>query len=83
MTHGHPCLSFAACAADPEASCTSLCTGSGFDEGMADVQPNEVNCFCSGGTGEVLAEECTSMCTSIGKSTGEVFGTMNESCQCA
>lgn len=70
---------------DPAASCKDLCTTAGFGDGRADVQPHEVNCFCTGGTGTISAAACTDMCTSIGKSGSQPFGTGPQganACQC-
>lgn len=72
--------------ADPATSCKDLCTGAGYTSSNADVQSNEINCFCSGGTGTVSAESCTKLCTSLGKSSAMTFksaGTVVNSCQCS
>lgn len=69
-------------AGDAAGSCTNLCTKSGFKSGRADVQPNEINCFCTDGPGTVAAADCTSMCTSLGKSKGAPFGAKTDACQC-
>lgn len=73
-------------AADASGSCTNLCAKSGFKAGRADVQPNEINCFCTDGAGTVAAAECTSMCSALGKSKSEPFGgTAGKpaACQCS
>jgi len=75
----------ASSSADAAGSCTSLCTKSGFTSGRADVQPNEINCFCEGGTGVVAAGECTSMCTGLGKKGSTFTSGANQpvnACQC-
>jgi hypothetical protein len=69
----------------PAAGCTDLCTAAAFSGSRVDVQPNEINCFCTGGTADVAAAACTSMCTSIGKTKGAPFksGATNfNACQC-
>lgn len=70
--------------ATPEASCKELCTKSGFQSSRVDNQPNEINCFCSGGAGAVADADCTSTCTGLGKK-GQAFkstGAAVDSCQC-
>ena len=70
---------------DSAASCTSLCTGAGFSAGRADVQPNEINCFCTGGSGVVTASACKSMCDGLGRATSAPFGGSagaENACQC-
>ena len=81
-------ISLAACggSADSETSCKDLCTGAGYTNSSVDVQPHEVNCFCSGGSGTVSADACTKMCTDLGKSSAQTFksgGTAVNSCQCS
>ena len=72
---------------DPATSCNDLCTSAGFGDGRADVQPNEINCFCTGGSGTISATACTDMCSSIGKSKSEPFGSgagqTANACQCS
>jgi hypothetical protein len=74
-------------ARDPAPSCKQLCTSAGFSDGRADVQPNEVNCFCTGGSGSVAADACASMCKGIGRAKGSVFGSgapaTANACQCS
>lgn len=71
---------------DPATSCKDMCTEAGYSSANADVQPNEINCFCSSGTGPVTAESCTKLCKALGKSTSTPFkssGTVVNSCQCS
>jgi hypothetical protein len=71
---------------DPTVACKDLCTASGFSSSRLDNQPNELNCFCSGGTGTVTAAACTNTCTSAGKKTAQPFkssGGAFDSCQCS
>jgi hypothetical protein len=71
---------------DPATSCKDMCTGAGYSSSNADVQPHEINCFCSGGTGTVTSESCTKLCQSLGKSSAMTFkssGTVVNSCQCS
>lgn len=79
-------LGLAACGStDAPTACTDMCTASGFSSGRSDVQSNETNCFCSGGSGAVTATRCTDMCTSLGKASGATFKSANgpiDSCQC-
>src|SRR5688572_29885562 len=74
-------------AADPASACMSLCTSSGFSRSNIDVQPNETNCFCTGGSGTVSASACMSTCTDIDKTTSQVFGSgagqTANACQCS
>ena len=79
-------LAIAACGKTPAQGCADLCTGAGFSDNNLDEQPNELNCFCTGGTGAVSDEACTTMCTDLGKSNAEAFsstGGENNSCQCS
>jgi len=79
------CGSDSATTKDPAVACTDLCKASGFTSSRVDVQPNEVNCFCTG-MGTVADAPCKDMCTSIGKPTGAPFGSgaggAKNACQC-
>ena len=80
-------VSLVACSGsdDPASACTDLCTTAGFQDGRVDVQPNEINCFCTGGSGTVSDEACTNMCASTDKSGSQTFGTgpnLKDACQC-
>lgn len=70
----------------PEAGCKSLCTDSGFASSRVDVQPNEVNCFCTGGgSSTVAAAACSKMCADIKRGNGQPFsgtGGPLDACQC-
>lgn len=69
---------------DKAGSCKDLCTKAGFTSSRLDEQPNEINCFCTGGSGNVDAKACTDMCTGFGKK-GATFKTSNQAvdaCQC-
>ena len=66
--------------ADATAVCETMCTDAGFSAGAADEYEHELNCFCSGGSGEVTASACTDLCTGLGWSAGDAFST--EACQC-
>lgn len=73
---------------DPTSSCKDLCTGAGFSSSRVDVQSNETNCFCSGGTGTVTDAACTTMCKGSGKSKAQTFkadknAANMDSCQCS
>lgn len=68
-------------AGDPAAECTTMCTSVGFDAGTADVYDHEVNCTCSGGSGEVTDASCTDLCDGLGWSSAEAYST--EACQCS
>lgn len=70
---------------DVAASCKSLCTTAGFGDGRADVQPHEINCFCTGGSGTITAAACADMCKSTDKSGSQPFGNGPagaNACQC-
>lgn len=70
---------------DPAATCTGMCTGAGFTAGRADVQPNELNCFCTGGSGTVSAAACTTLCSDLEAGAGAPFsgsGGPLDACQC-
>lgn len=69
---------------DPASSCTSMCAKAGFASSRVDVQPNEINCFCTG-TGTMTAAICTEGCTGLGKSKSQPFGSAAgkmDACQC-
>ncbi|MBS2015417.1 MAG: hypothetical protein JST00_21190 [Deltaproteobacteria bacterium] len=71
---------------DPASTCTSLCTKAGFTTSRLDSQPNELNCFCSGGSGAVTQAICTEGCTGLGKSKAQPFGQSAgkmDACQCS
>lgn len=71
---------------DPATSCKDMCTQAGYSGSNADVQPHEINCFCSGGTGAVSADSCTMLCKSLGKNSAMTFkssGTVVNACQCS
>ncbi len=71
---------------DPATSCKDMCTEAGYSSSNTDVQPHEINCFCSGGTGTVSADSCTKLCKALGKSSATAFkssGTAVNSCQCS
>jgi len=77
---------------DAATSCKDLCSASGFSSSRVDAQPNEINCFCSGGSGTVTAATCTDGCKSQGKSKSQPFkasgpaaapGMALDSCQCS
>ena len=71
---------------DPASTCTSICTKAGFSTSRLDSQPNELNCFCSGGSGAVTQAICTEGCTGLGKSKAQPFGQSAgkmDACQCS
>ena len=72
-------------APDAAGACKDMCSRIGFATSRVDVQPNETNCFCSG-AGTVTQDECTKMCTAIGKGTAQPFrsgaAAGDDSCQC-
>lgn len=78
------CSSDSSSSSDPAGSCTSMCTKAGFASSRVDVQPNEINCFCTG-TGTMTAAICTEGCTGLGKSKSQPFGSAAgkmDACQC-
>lgn len=78
------CSSDSSTSSDPAGSCTSMCTKAGFASSRVDVQPNEINCFCTG-TGAMTAAICTEGCTGLGKSKSQPFGSAAgkmDACQC-
>ncbi|MEW5849287.1 MAG: hypothetical protein AB2A00_10755 [Myxococcota bacterium] len=72
---------------DPATACSDLCTQEGFSSSSVDVQSNETNCFCSGGSGTMTDAHCADMCSSIGKGNAQTFnstaGGAKDSCQCS
>ena len=71
----------------PALACTDLCTGAGFTGGTSDVQSNETNCFCTGGSGTISDSACATMCTQAGKGSSTAFKsgagvTTANACQC-
>lgn len=69
----------------PAVACTDMCTKAGFSSGRADVQPHELNCFCTG-AGTVTPAACTEMCSSQNKkgspfTSGQGVTSAN-ACQC-
>lgn len=78
------CSSDSSSSSDPAGSCTSMCTKAGFASSRVDVQPNEINCFCTG-TGTMTAAICTEGCTGLGKGKSQPFGSAAgkmDACQC-
>lgn len=72
--------------ADPTASCAALCKSASFSGSRVDNQPNEINCFCTGGGGTVAAQACTDTCAKLGKSKAQAFkstGGAVDACQCS
>src|SRR5687767_15004154 len=74
-------------APDVPGSCRELCTTSTFGSSRVDEQPNETNCFCSGGNGNVSDATCTNLCNKIGRPKAKTFnsgvGGNKDACQCA
>ncbi len=71
---------------DATSSCQAMCTQSGFGGSRVDIQPNELNCFCTSGAGEVTDARCTALCTGQGKAKAERFkstGASFDACQCS
>ncbi len=72
---------------DPSTSCQDTCKQSGFGGSRVDIQPQEVNCFCNSGAGEVSDARCTDFCTGIGKAKGARFKSNGapsfDACQCS
>ncbi|MBX3222006.1 MAG: hypothetical protein KF795_15925 [Labilithrix sp.] len=73
--------------AEPDAAgaCKDMCSGIGFATSRVDVQPSETNCFCSG-AGTVTQDECTKMCTAVGRGSAHPFrsgaAVGDDACRC-
>ncbi|MBX3206679.1 MAG: hypothetical protein KF764_16520 [Labilithrix sp.] len=73
--------------AEPDAAgaCKDMCSGIGFATSRVDVKPSETNCFCSG-AGTVTQDECTKMCTAIGRGSAHPFrsgaAVGDDACRC-
>jgi len=80
------CGSDDASSSDATSSCKDICTAAAFTSSRVDVQPNEINCFCSGGTGTVTDAICKDGCTKQGKAKSQPFKTpaaaSMDACQC-
>ncbi len=69
----------------PEKACADVCAETKFSSSRVDVQPNETNCFCTG-AGTMTTDACTNMCSSLGKSKAQAFGSAAgpaNACQCS
>jgi len=81
------CSSESSSSKDSGTVCKETCQAAGYADSKVDTQPNEVNCFCSTGTGTISADACKNMCSQLGKTKSAPFGgngsKVLNSCQCS